>query len=196
VLFRSIILEKTNKIEWQGREKFWIKELKIRLTNETDGGEGLQKGFKHKKESVKKIVTSLINRSPEIRKQAGIKTSLKLKGKKLTEKHKKKLSSSHKVFWRKCPELKKETIIKNLDHGWSSDSRKKLSNTNIGKKHKNSTSNFKGVSWFKRDKCWRSWINKNKKQIHLGYFKDEISAALAYDEAARKYHGEFARTNF
>ncbi|GAH24783.1 unnamed protein product, partial [marine sediment metagenome] len=35
-----------------------------------------------------------------------------------------------------------------------------------------------------------------RKRINLGYFRDEIEAAKAYDRAAMKYHGQFASLNF
>ena len=39
-------------------------------------------------------------------------------------------------------------------------------------------------------------ITVNKKEIYLGYFEDIVEAAKVYDEAAKKYFGEFARLNF
>ena len=63
-------------------------------------------------------------------------------------------------------------------------------------KRKDSSSKYKGLSWNKRKKNWRVRICVNDRRIFLGHFKDEKQAAKAYDEAAKKYHGEFASLNF
>ena len=60
----------------------------------------------------------------------------------------------------------------------------------------NNTSGYKGVDWHKWCGKWRVTIKVNGKQIYLGHYGDPIEAARAYDAAARKYHGEFANTNF
>lgn len=62
--------------------------------------------------------------------------------------------------------------------------------------NKNNKSGFKGVSWHKKDNKYQASIQANGINIHLGYFTDPLDAARAYDEAAKKHHGEFAKTNF
>ncbi|MCJ7728994.1 MAG: AP2 domain-containing protein, partial [Sedimentisphaerales bacterium] len=57
-------------------------------------------------------------------------------------------------------------------------------------------SKYKGVCWYKREKRWAVRITADGKTIPIGYFKDEIEAAKAYDHAAKKYHGDFAALNF
>jgi len=57
-------------------------------------------------------------------------------------------------------------------------------------------SKYKGIYWKKRNRKWEAMITFQRKKIYLGYFRDEIDAAKAYDRAARKYHGEFASLNF
>lgn len=58
------------------------------------------------------------------------------------------------------------------------------------------TSQFKGVHWGSQHKMWHAKIKKNQKNIFLGLFKVELSAALAYDKAARNLFGDFAKPNF
>lgn len=63
------------------------------------------------------------------------------------------------------------------------------------KKSNNKTSRYKGVYWSSERAKWISQIKANGKSKRLGQFSDEIKAAHAYNIAALKYHGEFAKLN-
>lgn len=68
---------------------------------------------------------------------------------------------------------------------------------NRSKTRKSKGSKYKGV-WFhkyKENGYWRAGIRINNKTQHLGIFKTELGAALAYNEAAEKLFGEFAHLN-
>ena len=58
---------------------------------------------------------------------------------------------------------------------------------------KNGTSKYKGVSWLSANKKWLVQIGGN--QEYLGLFTDEIEAAKAYNEAAKRRYGEYAWLN-
>ena len=68
-------------------------------------------------------------------------------------------------------------------------------NRNMGLSSRN-TSGFKGVSYYASRNKYRAYIKLNGNRKHLGYFETAEDAAEAYDEAARKLHGEFACVNF
>lgn len=54
---------------------------------------------------------------------------------------------------------------------------------------------YKGVCLHKTSGLWRAYI-KLDKQLSLGYYRDPVDAAYAYDRAAMKHFGEFANLNF
>lgn len=58
-----------------------------------------------------------------------------------------------------------------------------------------SSSKYKGVHWSCHWHVWRAVIKANKKIYQIGSYDNEDDAALAYNEAAMKYHGEFAVLN-
>src|SRR5438046_10138236 len=66
---------------------------------------------------------------------------------------------------------------------------------NRRKNKKNTSSKYKGVTWDKKSSVWRAQITNNKKHIHLRFFNTEEEAAKPYNEAAKKYFGEYARLN-
>ena len=70
-----------------------------------------------------------------------------------------------------------------------------LENSRNKMKCKNNTSGFKGVSRDNVNNKWRAKIQVNNRTLCLGRFEGLLDAAKAYNIAAVKYFGEFARLN-
>ncbi len=64
-------------------------------------------------------------------------------------------------------------------------------------KPRSNTSGFKGVGIRKESKTkpYIAFLSTERKRIYLGYHKTAREAAIAYNKAALKYFGEFARLN-
>jgi hypothetical protein len=60
----------------------------------------------------------------------------------------------------------------------------------------NNKSGFKGVRWHKKHRRWYAHIQASNRLYHLGNFATAEHAALAYDAAALRLFGAFARLNF
>jgi len=67
---------------------------------------------------------------------------------------------------------------------------------NRGKMKRKTSSRFVGACFEKRYRRWVVSIEHKSKTYWIGRFKSEVEAAKAYDRAALKFRGEFARTNF
>lgn len=75
-------------------------------------------------------------------------------------------------------------------------SNKSLNAFNTKKLSIKCTSKYKGVSWIKKAKKWQAMIKYKGVAYFLGYFTDEILAAIAYDDKALEFAGEHAQLNF
>lgn len=71
---------------------------------------------------------------------------------------------------------------------------KQQNSMNVGLRS-NNTSGYKGVTFDNRRNKWVAAIKKDYKSKFLGYFENKDDAAMAYNEAALKFHGEFANLN-
>jgi hypothetical protein len=60
---------------------------------------------------------------------------------------------------------------------------------------KNNTLGYIGIKQRKDCNRWESNISINNKKLYLGLFKNKLCAVCAYNNAALKYHGEFAYLN-
>lgn len=71
----------------------------------------------------------------------------------------------------------------------------KQQNAHNRKSRTDTSSHHKGVSFDKSKRNWRAQIYVGGKTIYIGIFVEERLAAEAYNQAAIKYFGEYARPN-
>jgi hypothetical protein len=60
---------------------------------------------------------------------------------------------------------------------------------------KGASSKYLGVSYHKQNRNWRAIVKKDYKNNHIGCFKTQEEAALAYNLKAIELFGEYARLN-
>ncbi len=120
----------------------------------------------------------------------------------LSKKNIKKTIAIHKLVGEAF--LKKITGKPFVDHKDTDKTNNHISNlrrSNISlnganaKKRKDGKSQYKGVSFSEEKKLWFTQLRVNKIKYWKGYFKQELQAALTYDDLAIKHFGEYARTN-
>lgn len=67
-------------------------------------------------------------------------------------------------------------------------------NLRNSKRRKDNISGFRGISLNRRSHKWQATITVDGKTIYLGLSDSPEVVAQIYNAAAKKYHGEFART--
>lgn len=111
-------------------------------------------------------------------------------GRKHSEKTKQKMSRSSSARSEEISLHNKELWIKNKE---------KYSLAHQGIKHNYKdgrvSSKYIGIGFNKKSELWRATITYKSIEIHIGYFKNEIDAALAYNQKAIELHGDKAKLN-
>jgi hypothetical protein len=107
-------------------------------------------------------------------------------------------------FHREVLKLNKNRMLE-VDHINHDSLDNRLINLRVGTKQLNmanqrpqkikKSSKFKGVNWSKEKEKWRARLKFNQKEIHLGYFINEIEAAKAYNVRATALFGSWAYLN-
>lgn len=115
------------------------------------------------------------------------------------ETKKSKIIFMHREIMGLLDSKKRSVFVDHEDHNTLNNQRYNLRNSSNAQNQMNKIprgkSKYLGV-WYNRGSIV-SKIRINKKQVTVGQgFKTEEDAARAYDEMAKKHHGEFANLNF
>jgi hypothetical protein len=95
--------------------------------------------------------------------------------------------------------LSRHEVVDHINHDTLDNRREnirlatKSQNSANQRKHKDNRSGFKGVRK-SHDNGWSALVCINRKLIYVGTFSTPEDAHVAYMQAAKIYHGEFAHT--
>jgi hypothetical protein len=94
----------------------------------------------------------------------------------------------------------KQTLVDHKNHNTLDNRKSNLREATMAQNSANrrpcGRSKYLGVCLSTGRNKWQATIKANGKYKMLGRFDTQEEAALAYDEAAKVYHGEFANLNF
>ena len=162
---------------------------------------GARKGYRMNEESIKKMVEH--HAYPKGKDNPGYGKPGGMRGKHLTEEQCKKISDS-KLGIPRSEETKEKLREYKGENHWaygrkmSEEEVEFMSERMIGikKTRDDRTSDYLGVSYYKKINKWKASVTFNREEIYLGVFPTEIEAALAYNEASLECYGWKAKLNF
>lgn len=170
--------------EWQAHEMKWIDRFRTipgypKLTNSTDGGEGVS-GYVMPEEDRKKRAEA--RRGVPMPPGTGAKISAANKGKKKTKKHRDNLSIGQKKRWENSSDEDKKKMQNFPLPKMTDEIRKKIVEglRNIPRLE-GCSSKYRGVTKISRKNPWRAAVSVNNKAKHIGLFTTEEEAARARD---------------
>lgn len=214
-----VILEEVEYLDWQAAEQRWIAHFRAagnRLTNGDDGGNGgLAMSPTTRKKLSERRKAWWARQTPEARRAFTQARAERSRGHPVSAETRRKISSAQigrkapvsqlraqsaaqKRLWsRRSPQEREAYTAKFRQAALAPESQARRAKTVRNKKRNDAhTSKYLGVSFYKRDRCWRAWLRLNGKQFHVGYFESEEEAARARDAAIRRLFGDTYRLNF
>jgi group I intron endonuclease len=198
--FKIYVIEFCDIQDLEEKEIYYIKELHSHVSeggyNISWGGKAFMRGRHHTEDSKRRISENSTIPSGEL--NAGY-------GKPVPEERRLRISAGLLKFYETHEDSRigthqsNEWIQKRADIARGKKRKKetgdRISEGNIGRKVKGSSSSYIGVSFNTRQNNWVVRFTFNKQKIYVGVFKTELDAAKAYNNKIIELCGDKAKLN-